>query len=50
MKLKKSKIKKDKRGKWSRDPWIRTLEILARLSKEERSRCIRATVNFFHGR
>lgn len=42
--------RKDRRGKWSRDPWIRILELLAPMSSEERTRCIRATANFFDGR
>lgn len=44
------KRKKDKRGKWVRDPWIRILELLAAMSFEERQRCLRATTEFFRGR
>lgn len=41
---------KDKRGKWSRDPWIRILYLLAEMGFEERHRCIKATLAFFDGR
>jgi len=41
---------KDRRGKWSRDPWIRILELLAPMSPVERARCIQATAQFYHGR
>lgn len=41
------KPKKERRGKWSRDPWLRVLELLANMSEEERARCIRATAKFF---
>lgn len=47
--MKKQK-KTDKRGKWARDPWIRILELLAKMPKEERERCINATAAFFRGR
>lgn len=40
--------KKSKRGKWSRDKWIRILELLKEMSPEERDRCLRAT-NIFWG-
>ena len=46
---KKNKSQK-KTGKWARDPWIRILELLAQMSKEERERCIRATAAFYNGR
>ena len=44
------KKKSERRGKWSRDPWIRILELLAQMTQEERKRCIDATVVFFRGR
>lgn len=47
---KKTGNKKEKRGKWSRDPWIRILELLSQMSKEERARCISATAEFYRGR
>ncbi len=43
-------MKKERRGKWSRDPWIRILEILAAMSKDERRRCLHATLAFFENR
>lgn len=42
--------KKEKRGKWARDPWIRILELLSKMSYEERQRCIKATSDFYRGR
>jgi hypothetical protein len=45
----KTKKKPDKRGKWSRDSWIRILELLAKMPKEERDRCVRATTDFVAG-
>ena len=41
------KKKIEKRGKWARDPWIRILELLSKMSPEERQRCIRATAQFY---
>lgn len=41
---------KETRGKWSRDPWIRILELLSKMTYEERQRCLKATVNFYEGR
>lgn len=34
----------------SKNPWIKILQILAAMPKEERERCIRATWVFFDGR
>lgn len=45
-KTKKNK-KKDKRGKWSLDPWIRVLQILSEMPINERRRCIKATADFY---
>lgn len=42
--------KKDRRGKWARDPWVRILELLSKMTKEERQRCMAATVEFYRGR
>lgn len=42
--------KKEKRGKWARDPWIRILQLLAAMPKAERQRCIQATLNFYRDR
>lgn len=42
--------KQEKRGKWQRDPWLRILELLSKMTHEERQRCIRATAAFYHGR
>lgn len=48
--LKKKKRVKEKRGKWSRDPWIRILELLDKMPVEERHRCIRATKDFYENK
>jgi hypothetical protein len=46
--MSKDKVKKKtKLGKWSRDPWIRILELLNQMPKNERDRCIKATSDFF---
>lgn len=44
------KKKKERRGKWARDPWIRILELLSKMPIDERERCITATAIFFKGR
>lgn len=44
------KKKSDRRGKWSRDPWIRILQLLNSMPAEERRRCIRATIIFWEGK
>ncbi len=44
------KKKTEKRGKWRRDPWLRILELLSKMTAEERARCIRATAQFFSTR
>lgn len=47
------KKKKPPRREWqwgSREPWIRILEILSKMSFEERQRCIRATEIFYKDR
>jgi hypothetical protein len=40
----------DSRGKWARDPWIRILQLLAKMPMGERERCIRATAAFYKDR
>lgn len=39
-----------KYGKWSRIPWIRILELLSEMTKEERQRCIRAAAELYRDR
>lgn len=46
--MKRAKI--SKQGKWSRDSWIRILELLAKMPQEERQRCLKATTKFYKGR